>query len=300
MRRLLLPLLLSILAFAVPASAAQFYFGAASQSVVVGQQIEVGVLIDTQGEQINAIQGDVVFSPKGYHLDAVRDGNTVISNWIQSPAAVACTDTCDIPFSGIVPGGFHGQQYLFSLILTVQSPADVSLGTISIHGEKALLNDGQGTAAKTSVADLSLKITKTGTPTSLPPVIDTIPPQEFTPIVAQDPNAFDGKWFVTFQTQDKESGIDHYEVRERTSAADDSGQWVVATNPYVLKDQSRASFVDVKAIDRAGNERIETVAPSSQNVPWYENWAIWVILVVFILFVVWKLWSKRKRRSSSR
>ena len=61
---------------------------------------------------------------------------------------------------------------------------------------------------------------------------DTEPPLPFTPKLERDPNLDGGKYVVIFNTEDKDSGIDHYEVK------DGSGPWVVAESPYVLKDQS--------------------------------------------------------------
>lgn len=61
---------------------------------------------------------------------------------------------------------------------------------------------------------------------------------------------------VTNISNDKQTGIDYYEVKEG------EGNWVKTESPYLLKDQARQSVIQVKAVDKASNERIETIQPS--------------------------------------
>jgi hypothetical protein len=73
---------------------------------------------------------------------------------------------------------------------------------------------------------------------------------------------------VTFSTTDKQTGIDYYEVRETDERGNIPGtreapQWtrVPANEPYVLLDQNLESLVEVRAVDKAGNERIASLSP---------------------------------------
>jgi len=59
----------------------------------------------------------------------------------------------------------------------------------------------------------------------------------------------DGKYFLVFSTQDKGSGVDHYEVREGRF-----GGFSEVSSPYILKYQSLDKKIFVKAIDKFGNE----------------------------------------------
>ena len=106
---------------------------------------------------------------------------------------------------------------------------------------------------------------------------DTEPPEDFTPAIVNDPNVFDGKYFLVFATQDKGTGVDHYEVRE--------GRWGwfrEAESPYLLKQQKISRDVYVKAVDSAGNERI-AVIPARVHSAWWEGYELFAILVVVIL-----------------
>ncbi|OGH83817.1 MAG: hypothetical protein A2261_03705 [Candidatus Magasanikbacteria bacterium RIFOXYA2_FULL_44_8] len=125
--------------------------------------------------------------------------------------------------------------------------------------------------------------------------IDVDAPESFKPEIAQDPNIFGGKWFLAFATQDKGSGIDHYEIREDLGFRIKNlggiikkflipksyllNSWQEVESPYVLKDQKLKSWVYIKAIDKAGNERIEVI-PQKYPFQWYESWLWWGIIIV--------------------
>ena len=156
---------------------------------------------------------------------------------------------------------------------------------------KTLLNDGTGTETNTTISNLQFVISGQG-PASQPAVVETKDidiPESFEPMVASDPAIFDGKYFLVFVTQDKGSGIDHYEVREGREP------FVVAESPYLLQDQNLHKKIAVKAVDRSGNERLITLPPQ-KPLPWYENYIILAILIimVFITGVILRkgLWKK--------
>jgi len=130
------------------------------------------------------------------------------------------------------------------------------------------------------------------------------------PEVSRDPNIFDGKWFLVFATQDKGSGIDHYEVLERRELKIQKlgfskekslhskfyilNPWRVAESPYLLKDQELKSYIYVKAIDKAGNERVATLSPRNL-LKWYEIWWLWGIIIIgiIIIYAVWRILRKK-------
>ncbi|HHE65575.1 MAG TPA: hypothetical protein ENL09_06080 [Bacteroidetes bacterium] len=93
-----------------------------------------------------------------------------------------------------------------------------------------------------------------------------------------DPNIYDGKYFIVFSTVDKQTGLDHYEILEITPEElekikkedggianffnklfgkwEEKSSWKEGESPYLLADQSLGSVIKVKAIDKAGNERL--------------------------------------------
>ena len=259
------------------------------KEITVGETIEVKVFLNTKKENINAVEGEIIFAPP-FFLKEIRDGNSLISFWIKRPQLEADSK---ITFAGIIPGGYSGTWQLFSFVGKLQT---VGTADFFINQGKAFLNDGLGTAASLSVTNLTLAVVqseeKTTTPEQkifLPAAPDSVPPESFLPLLGNEPGLFNGQWFLVFATQDRGLGIDHYEVRE----GDDS--FMAAESPYLLKDQKLRSQIWVKAVDRAGNERVEKMTAKNGAV-WYENLRIWgIILVLITLMLVKKLCLKRKR-----
>jgi len=130
-----------------------------------------------------------------------------------------------------------------------------------------------------------------------PAVERATPPEAFTPEVGKDESLFNGQWFVAFSTEGKGTGISSYEVAERAPGIFWSlfpEAWKSAESPYLLTDQSLGSVIDVKAVDAAGNVRLETLAPRNPR-PLYENGAFWIILIsIFLLYVVIRIKRKGK------
>jgi len=276
-----------------PALAAEVSFDTKTQEVKANQSFEVGVFINTDNESINALEGQIVFPVDLLEPKEIRDGNSIVNFWIERPKI----ESDKIHFSGITPGGYLGKKGLiFSVIF--QSIQEGS-GSIEIQDIKALLNDGKGTKANTTISNLQLVISKQ-VPASQPAVVekkDTDIPETFEPIVTSDPSIFDGKYFLVFATQDKGSGIDYYEIKEsRQKFLKIFKKWVIAESPYVLKDRKLRSYVYIKAVDKAGNERIAVVEPR-YPIKWYENYWIWIIIILAIIFsfivIKGNLWKKQ-------
>jgi len=225
----------------------------------IGQQFQVNLMLDTEEEYINAVEGKVIFPEELLELREIRDGNSIINFWIERPKV----EQADIvAFSGIMPGGYQETKgFLFSVAFQAKASGS---GAIKIHDAKVLLNDGEGTSANLSIFNFQFSISEEALP--VPPIVETIkdidPPEEFGLEIVQNPDMFDGKYFLVFATQDKGSGIDRYEIQE-TGNERQGKNWVEAESPYVLKDQELHSYIYVKAVDKAGNERVVMLPPLS-------------------------------------
>lgn len=96
-----------------------------------------------------------------------------------------------------------------------------------------------------------------GGTTNYPVQIDVTPPAGFTPKFDRSPVTVEDVPILTFLTTDAASGIDHYEVKQVTTAAggsDVNTLFVEATSPYTLSvlPSGKYRFI-VRAFDRAGN-----------------------------------------------
>ncbi len=295
MKKFLLLLFITVGLFVASDSlAAEIFFGMHSKDVGVNTKFETGVFLNTQKESVNAVEGQIIFPSDSLEFEGFYNGNSLITFWIQKPALIS---QGIVSFSGITPGGFIGEKgYLFSLILKAKQKGDVAISTAN---EKVLLNDGNGSEAKITEAPLSVSIVEKDSSQTFTPPDDVTPPEYFELQISKDPNIFSGKYFLVFATQDKGLGIDHYEVMESGQFGSfaslfSKNKWIIAESPYLLQDQSLESIVYVRAVDRAGSERIAKVG-ASHFIPWYKNYFIWsIIAIIGIIFTGYRLWKKKK------
>jgi len=262
----------------------------------VDQQFLVGLYLDTENEEnINAMEGTLYYPSELLELKEIRDGNSIINFWIERPKS---EHVGQIHFSGITPGGYRGQKgFIFEAIFRATT---IGNGAVEIRESSVLQNDGKGTSVNIKISNFQFSISQQiqnselQIPTS---IIDTEPPEIFKPEIAQSRELFEGKWFVVFATQDKGSSIDHYEVIENRSQKIENGSWIQEESPYLLQDQSLKSYVYIKAVDKAGNERIAVLSPrSSPQYASYIAWSILGVVAVASYFFVRILWKKQKRK----
>lgn len=277
------------LLFAQSAWAANIFFEAENSDIQVGAKFEIGLFLNTEDQDINALEGKIIFPQDLLELKEIKDGNSIINFWIARPKV----SNNEILFSGIIPGGYLGKKGL--IFSTVFQAIKDGQGSIKIQDIITLLNDGKGTAAKTTTSNLQFAIFKQLSVAQPEPVPqnDTALPEVFEPIVANDPVIFNGKYFLVFTTQDKGSGISHYEVREG------DGPFIVAESPYLLQNQSLDEEITVKAVDKSGNEKLVTLSSPRLHV-WYKDYIIYVIIIIAIImaiaYLVWKTLAARRSK----
>ncbi|OGH87469.1 MAG: hypothetical protein A3J93_02965 [Candidatus Magasanikbacteria bacterium RIFOXYC2_FULL_42_28] len=269
------------------AFAASLYFNSPKTDYTVGEQFTASVLVDSVSEPINAFEGKLVFSDDQLEVKEIFIGNSIINFWLDAPKA----DKGEIRFSGIVPGGFQGDNgLLFSAVFRVLSTGS---GAIKFSDYKLLLNDGLGTMAVTTVANLNLTIKPLAIGASAPdylPFPDGTLPEEFTPELTRSPEEFGNQWFLVFATQDKGSGIDYYEVCE--GSQDNCEK---TDSPYILKDQNLVGKIFVKAVDKRGNGRLVVLEPPGGLV-WYEKYQNYVIILLVSIASILLVLKKYARR----
>ena len=317
--------LIGLFLFLIPesAAAALLYFDPGAASVHRGDTVTLSLRIDTdEGECINT--ADVVIEyDAGVRAVDVSRGNSILNLWLEDPAIDEENRT--ITFAGGVPGGYCGRiagdpgltNVIAELVfrspgLAIGGAANQSAMVKISEASQVLLHDGFGTKAPLRVQDATITLLSTPgssvTDTWLDEIgSDQIPPAPFSITLARDENAFSGKYFITFNTQDKQSGIDHYEVMEepieefnlfKWGAAD--APWKVAQSPYVLEDQSLNSTIRVRAIDKAGNETIATLLPDEAIRSYsLERMVTLTVAGVTILIVVgligYALWRRKQQ-----
>lgn len=272
-----------------PVFAAEVFFDAKDKTFARGEEFLTQVFLNTEEESLNAIEGNITFPTDLLEVREIRDGNSSVNFWIEKPHTL---QSGIIAFSGITPGGLlDAKEFILSVIFRAKKEGS---GAIEIRDMRALLNDGKGTEAKTKILNLEFRILESESQIPNPKFqtpLDSEPPEDFKPIVVSDQNIFDGKYFLVFATQDKISGIDHYEARE--------GWWGwfnIIESPYLLKNQRLDEKIFIKALDKSGNERVVVISEQKSRV-WYKDYAIFVIMAsMTTAYLIWKiLWKRRKK-----
>lgn len=276
-----------------------------------GEFVKVPIYIDTQFEEVNTVEVRVRFSDNLIFRDYL-DRESIISLWIEKPHLIKATDlqsdirhsqtkVNEVIFSGIIAGGFNGKE--FNLVELIFEAKESGLSWIEINkNSQVLLNDGLGTKAKVLALDGNFEVSSMKKEKKIE-IEDKNPPQNFKIYLAKDKNLFNGKYFITFNAVDKESGIAYYEIYEKPSFVAqifgakislDNTQLKKVESPYVLEDQSLRSFIFVKAVDKAGNERIEVLKP----VKIFEITDILILGLFCLLILIFLLKLKNKKHDS--
>lgn len=254
--------------------AAQLTFKTVPHTAAGGGATVVEVRIDPQSHEVNAVEGVINF--QGAASDAlsvnVETGGSVLALWPTPPRYLSGEKA--IRFVGGVPNGFHEEGLLFRLRLSSSLAGGEAI--VSLIDGVAYLNDGKGTAE--AIPPLAMSVTldqqRPDTVTQTSP--DTVPPQFDAVEMGRDPDAYDGKYFISFYATDDISGVARYEVKEGQAVTD------ISDGVYVLKDQKRTTPITITAYDQAGNSATIEI---SARLDWAKNVIIISVFIIILLFV---------------
>ena len=274
--------------------AAVLYLEPAQGEYQLGDTFSVQVIIDTEKDCINTVKGEIDFSKDILETVNFTTGNSILTIWLEKPKINQ--NLGKISFVGGIPSGYcgplPGEPGELDLLLKIffktkkEGMANLRLSEES----QVLLNDGFGTPAKLTLKAASYEVeprkdrAKDEWQEELEK--DDIPPESFEIEINQTPEIFEGKYFIIFSTTDKQTGIDYYEVKEGKK------DWKRVESPYLLEDQSLQSIIKVKAIDKAGNERMAEYLPPKKPFPY---WLI-VATIVGLFIIGWVIYKITRKR----
>lgn len=300
--RFLLFFIIFSLIFPRPLLAASFIIDSQTQ-VYYDSLFKVDILVDTENSEINALGGSVSYQGDGLVLEDVRNGGSLVSLWLDEPALDKSLNG-RLEFNGIIPGGYSGSKgYLFSLIFKVDSSVDDSLRNkniaINLSDVKVLLNDGEGTELKAkAVAKKIVPASDQATAgdnsnihlssAAYQEAADRFPPEKFTPLIYRSPNETENNLYIAFSTDDKQSGMSHYEIAKNKNLTTNYQRlsWTKVTSPRIIEAGDLKQFVYVKAVDRQGNFQVAVIEPTATVAPSPLNKVIFVIGVCLVLLIV--------------
>lgn len=305
--------LLSIFCFLISGSvlAAEIYLESSQSEYAPNEIFSVEIRLNvTPPENVTAIEGYLKFDNQSLKAIDFLTGNSILM-FIETPKINQAQGI--VSFSGIIPGGYTGRlpgdpgasNLLGKITFQIQKTINPQTSIHFLDNSRVLLDEGK--EAKTNLVFKPLEIKISSQEVVFNPLNelekikegDKIPPEEFKPKIVK----IDDQYFLVFNTQDKQSGIDHYEIRFFKSNILGQLHQISLTekaiNPCPLNISEIKNIIEVKAIDKAGNERIATLYPQIQ-IKWYQNYLIWGIIILIIIFfacLIWILKLKIKRKS---
>ncbi|MBZ9571772.1 hypothetical protein KJA15_00300 [Patescibacteria group bacterium] len=264
-----------------------------------GDTFLVEIKIDTE-ECINVVGANLSFSQDILEAIDFSQGESILTLWVKLPTIDQSKG--EISLIGGIPGGYCGKipgdpgvsnligKIVFKVPGLMVKESGEKLAEVKfLESSQVLLSDMLGTKAKLATQGAKFKIlSKPGIPRDEWQEMiekDNIPPEPFEIEVRQDPLIFEEKYFIIFSTTDKQTGMSYYEIKE------EGKDWDEAQSPYLLEDQSLQSEILVKAVDKAGNERIAEYMPPVKPKP--SPYRI-IILILIGAGVVWWLIKKTK------
>lgn len=293
------------------AGAAILYLDPSSGDFQPGDTFIVNVRIDSENECVNTIEVGLNFTSNFLQAIDFSQGESILTLWIKSPEIDQKLGL--ISFAGGIPGGYCGRipgdpgasnllgKIIFKIPETIKEDnEEISAEMKFLNTSQVLLNDGLGTKTKVNTKGAVYKILIGGEVNRKEweeeLKKDKTPPEPFKIDIHQMAGVFEGKYFLVFLTTDKQTGIDHYEISEIRQNQQE--KWKIGESPYLLEDQSLESMIKVKAVDKAGNERIEEIYPKympSQN---YDNYLIWCIIIILGIIIYVIFWTIKKNLKS--
>ncbi len=293
---------------------AKIYFGEAN---LIKNKIVIPIYVDTEGELVNAFEVKIKFSDNLIFRD-FQEAGSIINFWVEKPIITQITTDENnvrissressqgfatsynfLQFSGVSIGGYVGRKGLLTNLI-FETKGENALIEI-LPSSKVLLNDGFGTETKLKGESKFLEIKKltqdvrTSSREGLQEfatkqefIEDKFPPESFQIYLSKNKEIFENKYFIIFNTTDKQSGIAYYEVAEKQGFKKPDLKdlnFEKAESPYILKDQTLRSYIFVKAVDKAGNERIKYLKPRSIYLMADEIFFIIIFSLVFIFLI---------------
>ncbi len=309
---------LFLIAFFLPivSNAATLRFDPLEKVAGSGDVFVANIRIDVaEDECVNAVSAVISYPTNILRLNTISKGESIFTLWIDEEVDHTAGK---VSFTNGIPAGYCGRasgdpgntnivgKLVFQYIANPGSPDAV---VQFLPETEVILNDGYGTKANLDVKNLTVKYgAGNGLKNEWLTVVgeDTFSPEPFTPQIIQDTSLPEKPYILIFDTIDKQSGIEHYEVVEEdpTSFGFKFGTKIkakmsIATSPYLLQDQTLSSRIVVRAYDHAGNYE-ESILPPKNLPPFFdpyslEDYVLPIIIIVTCAIIIFFIVRRQKR-----
>jgi hypothetical protein len=238
---------------------------------------------------VNAWQGRLVL-PGDLKVQDISYGAGIGDIWQTPPVQSGEGAANGIDFVGGATVGFSGDGLLFQFTALPPVRAKQMIGFDAARTK--IYGGGQGTPLAATLRPITVNSEDLRLATSSASRADTTVPEPFTITMFQNAKVFAGKPAVVFYATDKGSGIDHYEVEEYARYGKIG--WHRAESPYMVGPDM--DTILVKAVDRAGNYRVETIVLRERGFSGAETGLFIGFLLIVGLLAVYFMRQWRKNR----
>ncbi len=279
---------------------AVLYMDPGSSVRKIDDYFEVDIKMDVKNECVNAMRVELYFPThflEGVHFST---SGSVLGLWPETP--IINNDRGRISFTGGIPGGYckggrEESALVGSMLFRTKDTEEEVTGEIFFTDKsQVLINDGLATSTTLEKRKSFFVIIPEFAINPINPLERKISEDKSVPDfshieIRKDAFFFDRKNVLLFYAVDKHSEIDYYMISEQKRFGFlpvTEEDWKVAESPYVLEDQSLRSIIKVKAVDMAGNEKIEVIHPP---ISWQDVavWMVFLITLITIFFLKRKL-----------
>ena len=123
-----------------------------SEEIFKGESFIAELMIDTQGENINAADIKIIFPSNLIKVNDFEKGGSIFTLWAKEPEI----QEGEISFSAGVPGGFSGKGLIGRINFSAKEIGEFEISFK--EDSKVLLNDGRGTPTELFFAEGNYKI----------------------------------------------------------------------------------------------------------------------------------------------
>jgi hypothetical protein len=278
MKNFLFFIFLSMLSFLLTSAttyAARMVLVAPEFASTNGEPFTVSVYIDSEGQKISAVSGELTFNSDLLTIDTITTRNSVVSLWINQPKIDSnhvTEGTATISFEGIIPGGYDGVRSPYYkeknpglVFLVAFRPKKEGDSVIQLHNTQLHLLNAEGSIVPThpQIAHISIphqsivyspvynKQTKTTSNT-----LDVS--------IKRNTLIANNAWYVDVNEDQSIRPTQHIfvaESREYTPEAVVSNFWKEINGIYVLENQLRTKYVHIKVEYQNNTFTYVTLAP---------------------------------------
>jgi hypothetical protein len=283
------------------------YVAFAAQFVIEGPRlappdrspVAVRVYLDAEGKTISGISGSFSFPTELFDIESITTESTIVSLWVKQPVLSDekyFDGRTHISFEGIFPGGYIGVRspyyegvrpgsvFTVFLVPKQKGRADINEVQFNEYTEDASLLPPKEAFFSIEVPELYKTVyVKDST-------LKEVSSPSLVVSVERDTLINNNAWYVLVHEREQKSPIQSVAIAESNeyhASLVSEYAWRTAKIPYIIKDQTRRSYIHVKVTYANSTYTMRTIAPveNYQGIPVYSRILISVALVLLVLYL---------------